>query len=688
MFTDIQGYTALMQENEEKAIQVRDKHRRIFNSITEKHKGRVLQYYGDGTLSIFDSAIDAVECGIEMQLEFQKDPVIPVRVGIHEGDILLSEEEIIGDGVNIASRIESLAVSGSVFISDKIYDDIKNQKSITTKRMGSFVLKNVKNPVDVYAISNDGLMVPSKDQIKGKVKETIEDQSITKSINRSYLRKYQIPGILSLILVITAILFYMNEGFKGVGSDVTIDRSIAIIPFVNLSNDKEQDYFSDGISEDILTQISNIGDLRVISRSSVMRYKNTKMPSQEIAKELGVNHILEGSVRKYGDKMRIAVQLIDIKSDKLLWARTFDHRKVDDVFVIQSQVSKEVAKALKAELTLQEEEDINKKPTENIEAYELYLQGLYHLRSGSMEGLKKSYPLLQQAIDLDSEFAEAYAGIADYYINLGAWRGDLTPELASNEAMPYVMRALELDPNLKNARNQLGTIKWWFEWDFAGAEKEYIKGKSPGNQGHYYGFFLMLMGRFSEAEEHFVKSHQLNPMDVYDRTHRGVIQYYLNNHERSIEILKEGIDLFPNALTGYHKLGKIYLNVGNYREAIKILEQGMVLANERIPSFLGELSIAYFKSGQPEKTEEIIEELKSFESKGSQGSPSFFLAQIYAGIGELGLAFKWLEKSYKAHDVEMIWLKIEPQFNSLRNDPRFTELLERVGFTDYNENET
>ena len=157
MFTDIQGYTALMQQNEQKAIQVRDKHRRIFNSITEKYKGRILQYYGDGTLSIFDSAIDAVKCGIEMQLDFQKDPAIPVRIGIHTGDIIFSEEEIIGDGVNVASRIESLAVPGSVFISEKVYDEIKNQESIKTSLMKTFKLKNVEKPIEVYAISNKGL---------------------------------------------------------------------------------------------------------------------------------------------------------------------------------------------------------------------------------------------------------------------------------------------------------------------------------------------------------------------------------------------------------------------------------------------------------------------------------------------------------------------------------------------------
>ena len=264
MFTDIQGYTALMQEDEEQAVKIRSEHRKIFNSTTQKYHGEILQYYGDGTLSIFDSAINAVKCGIEMQLEF----TIPVRIGIHTGDIIHNKEEIIGDCVNIASHIESLAVVGSVFVSGKVYDDIKNQKLINTKIIGSFVLKNVKDPVDIYAISNDGLVVPSRDQIKGKIKEEIEEKPTAKSnLFRSYPGKYVIPGILILILLSAAIFFYMKGGVKGFGSDGTIDRSIAIVPFVNLSNDQEQDYFCDGIFDDILTQISKIGNLIVISRS-------------------------------------------------------------------------------------------------------------------------------------------------------------------------------------------------------------------------------------------------------------------------------------------------------------------------------------------------------------------------------------------------------------------------------------
>jgi len=619
MFTDILDYSSLMKQDAPQVHILKERHHQILYSITKKYHGKVLQYYGGATLIIFQSAIDAVKCGIDLQSGFMKDPQIPVKIGIHTGDIISDGEEIIGDGVNVASRVKSLAVEGSVFISDKVYDEIRNQKSIQTQFLGTFNLKNVDRPVDMHVVSNDPLTVPPLDQLdQTSVQKIGGEAQVAPAWFHGHWKKLTVAGFFLLIILIAGVTLLVRRVEIGLGQEV--EKTIAVLPFINLSKDLEQEYFSDGITEDIITQLSKIGDLKVISRTSVMGFKNTTKTTQEIAKQLEVTHILEGSVRKNEDRVRISTQLIDAKTDKHLWANTFD-RNLEDIFAIQREVSMEVARALKAELTPKEEEDINKKPTDNTEAYELYLQGIYHLRSGSMEGLNKSYPLLRQAINLDPEFAEAYSGIADYYINQGAWRGVLTPELAKKEAMPYVMKALELDPNSKNARNQLSTIKWWFEWDFPGAEKEYIKGKALGNYG-YYGFFLLLMGRFQTAEVHFVESHRINPMDAHDRVNRGVVQYFLNRPQQSIKILKDGIDLFPNNLSGYHKLGKIYLNVGNYDEAIKTLEQGMVVSNERIPSFLGDLAIAYFKSGQPDKAEEIIEELKTLESKGSQGSPS------------------------------------------------------------------
>ena len=677
MFTDILDYSSLMQQDAPQVHILKERHHQILYSITKKYHGKVLQYYGGATLIIFQSAIDAVKCGIDLQSGFMKDPQIPVKIGIHTGDVIFDGEEIIGDGVNVASRVESLAVNGSVFISDRVYDEIRNQKSIQTQFLGTFNLKNVDRPIDLHVVSNDPLTVPAPDQFdQTRVQKTGGEAQVAPAWFHGHWKKLTVAGFSLLIILIAGVTLLVRRVEIELGQE--LEKTIAVIPFINLSKDLEQEYFSDGITEDIITQLSKIGDLKVISRTSVMGFKNTTKTTQEIAKQLEVTHILEGSVRKNEDRVRISIQLIDANTDKHLWANTFD-RNMEDIFALQREVSMEVARALKAELTLKEEEDINKKPTENTEAYELYLQGLYHLRSGSMEGLNKSYPLLRQAINLDPEFAEAYAEIAGYYIRQGSWRGILTPELAKKEAMPYVLKALELDPNSENGRTQLGTIKWLFEWDFAGAEKEYIRGKSSRTY-RFYGFFLLLMGRFQDAEDHFAESRRLNPMDPHDRTHRGVVQYFLNHPQRAIKILKDGISFYPNVLSGYHKLGKIYLNLGNYDEAIETLELGMEVDKDRIPSFLGDLAIAYFKSGQPEKAKEIIEELKSIESKGLQGSPSFYLAQIYAGIGELELAFETLEKSYEAHEVEMIWLKIEPQFNSLRNDPRFTDLLKRVGF--------
>ena len=396
MFTDIQGYTAMMQQDEEQAIKIRERHRDIFDSTTQKYQGKVLQYYGDGTLSIFNSAIDAVKCGIEMQLAYQLVPKIPVRVGIHTGDIIFSEEEIIGDGVNVASRIESLAVAGSVFISDKVYDEIKNQKSIQTQTIGTFELKNVERPVNVFVISNEGLVVPKTRETKqmtgtfwAEVKRrglirsgvaylvvvlllilllreanswlTLPDWSMQILIsvlavgfplamylawnyerspegfvNTTSMQSWQNPYsagqrkpltgtfiIAGLALVIVIMYLYPRflsvdrnqEPINSTLEPAVMNKSIAVLPLVNMSNDPDQEYFSDGLTEDILTQLSKIGELRVVSRTSIMRYKNTTKSIPEIGVELGVAHILEGSVRKYGDKVRISVQLIEAATD-------------------------------------------------------------------------------------------------------------------------------------------------------------------------------------------------------------------------------------------------------------------------------------------------------------------------------------------------------------------------------------
>jgi tetratricopeptide (TPR) repeat protein len=274
------------------------------------------------------------------------------------------------------------------------------------------------------------------------------------------------------------------------------------------------------------------------------------------------------------------------------------------------------------------------------------------------------------------KFAEAYAGIAGYYIRQGAWRGQLSPEVARKEALQYAHKALELNPELKSAHIRMGTIKFWYEWDFRNAEMEY----KMGGTSEVHGFFLLMMGRFEEAEAMFDELYGRDPFETHDRPHRGVTQYFLGNQNKALRILRSGVNFHPDVLTGYHKLGKIQLAMGQYPDCIETIESGMDICKEKLPAMLSDLAIAYYKTGNMDQFNNLILELEEWVSKGTQGSPSFFMAQAYSGIGEQEKAFEWLEKAYQDREVEMIWLKIEPQFRSIRNDPRYKDLMKKVGF--------
>ncbi|MDX1285829.1 MAG: adenylate/guanylate cyclase domain-containing protein, partial [Draconibacterium sp.] len=302
MFTDIQGYTSLMHKDEEQAIKIRNKHRKVFKEITEKYNGRILQYYGDGTLSIFDSAYEAVKCGVELQEQFMKEPVVPVRIGIHSGDIVCKEDEVIGDGVNIASRIESIAVPGSVMISGKVYDEIKNQSSIDSTRLNAFEFKNVAKIIEVYCISNEGLVVPKASELSGK---TVDNFSNYKKENERLRRKNRRQRVIYMALaVITlfAVLFASYNYWSSQSKIKKVDRSIAVLAFRNMSGDPSQEYFSDGISEEILNSLVKIEGLKVAGRTSSFSYKGKDVDIQTIGNELGVSMVLEGSIRKSEDR--------------------------------------------------------------------------------------------------------------------------------------------------------------------------------------------------------------------------------------------------------------------------------------------------------------------------------------------------------------------------------------------------
>ncbi|HZV70273.1 MAG TPA: adenylate/guanylate cyclase domain-containing protein [Saprospiraceae bacterium] len=287
MFTDMTGYTALMQEDEKTAKILQSRQRQVLEKFIPGYNGKIMQYYGDGTLSIFTSAIDAVLSAVEIQKELQNEPKVALRIGLHSGDITYDDEGIYGDCVNVASRVESISVPGAVIISDKIYDEIKNQTEIKTSLLGRFNLKNVKRQVDVYAVTNEGLVIPTAAQI----------------------------------------------GMKA-GSE----RSIAVLPFVNMSSDAENEYFSDGISEEILNALSRVEGLQVSARTSSFSFKGKNEDVRQVGNKLGVSAVLEGSVRRSGKRIRITAQLVNTSDGYHIWSENYDS-DLEDIFQVQDEIS-------------------------------------------------------------------------------------------------------------------------------------------------------------------------------------------------------------------------------------------------------------------------------------------------------------------------------------------------------------
>ncbi len=677
MFTDIVGYTALMQQNEEKAIQVRDKHRRIFNSITEKYKGRVLQYYGDGTLSIFDSAIDAVKCGIELQLGFQKDPAIPVRIGIHTGDIIFSEEEIIGDGVNVASRIESLAVPGSVFISEKVYDEIKNQESIKTSMLKTFKLKNVEKPIEVYAISNVGLIVPKPEDIEGKTDTDLASSPEKQEQHKSKIRKRG-----SLAIIITTIIAAFVIGYLKFGTDINSSsdnlESIAVLPFVNMSGDPEQEYFGDGISEEILNYLAQLPGIKVAGRTSSFSFKNKDLKIQEIGSSLGVSTILEGSVRKMGNRVRITAQLIKVDDGFHLWSQRFD-RDLTDIFAIQDEIAKAVVDRLKITLTGKLTLPETRQQTTNTEAYQLYLKGrtlVYKRGTALFEGVE----MFKKCIELDSNYALAYAGLSDAY-SMISFYGLMPPNEVNSYAIQYANRAMELAPNLAESRNASASVALLFEKDYIRVAQEYRKALqfNPAftqSRTLYSAIYhQMLKGNNTEAIKQALLSVNLDPLSYYANTLCGMVYGVAGNLEEALQKSEYGYQLDPDSYLANWNLGNIYHWLGNYEKAAKVYEKALEISGQH-PWTLMEMLVMYMEMGKEEEARKIYDKL--IERATYEYVQPTVLGVCAAALGEDELALEFMNRALETNDPFMLPTAMWPSFKALRSLPGFQEIWERL----------
>ena len=627
MFTDMVGYTALMQENERLAKILRDKHREVLERLVLEHRGQILQYYGDGTLSIFGSVIEAAMCATKIQQELQVEPKVPLRIGLHAGDVVYDDEGVYGDGVNIASRIENIAVPGSVLISDKINDELKNHQDISTFFLGKYNLKNVKSPVKLYAVSASGLVIPSFRDLEGKTSNS--------------------------------------------------DNSIAVLPFINLSGDKDNEYFSDGITEELLNALAKVDGLQVTSRTSSFAFKGKNIDIREIGRQLGVKIVLEGSVRKYGKRVRVTAQLINADDGYHKWSDTFD-RDLEDIFAVQDEITSSIVDQLKNSITLKKPaESLVKATTKNIDAYNLYLKGLFNWNKWSPDFIQKGIKYFEKAITICPDFALAYARLSACYVFLGA-AGFMSNKIAYSKAKDYAVKSFELDNMLIDAQLSLGMVKYFNDWDWEGAEKCFLKAleinPNSAETHQYYSMLLTTLGYHKKALKEAEFAHQLDPLNAPVSYILSFIYFNNNQLELAIEQHKKTLEIDPEFGDTLNSLAWIYLKSSEFEKSMEIFNN-----NLRDPAYKAKavsgLGYAYAKLDQTEKS---ISYLKQLEEMDSDDMPlDMDRAIIYTGLGDWDKVFNLLNSAIDKRLGGLNFINGK-YWKDIHDHPKFRDLLQRM----------
>lgn len=665
LFTDIVGYTGMMQQDEQNAVAVTKRYTSVLKQLIPLHAGEILNDYGDGCLCSFPSATGAIHCAIEIQEQLRNEPKVPLRIGIHIGEILFEEGKIFGDGVNVASRIQSLGQANTILFSKEIFDKLKNQPGFKSVSLGNFEFKNVDEPMEVFALANEGLRVPKKEDISGKLKD----------IKKKSTRNKWLIASLVLIVVIFSALFISKAvnhktGFKGT------DRSIVILPLNNYTNNPNEASLIAGITDEITTQLAKVSDIKVIGRTSAVLFRNSKKPLDQIAETLGVSAYLEGSVQQAGDRIHINAQLVDARTQEHIWADSYD-RDLKDIFSMEIQVAKQIAGQLHAKLTDAEKSSIGKRPTENVEAYKFYTKGRLFADRRTLAGFDSAEANYNKALELDPNYALAYAGLADLYIvNLKG--------LSQKEAIPiakdFASKALLIDSALSEALTSLGFTQSAYDYDWAQSkitlEKAIHYNSNYSRAYLFYGNLLQYTGEDSQEGIHELKKAlTFDPLSSNLNYVLGRNYYFGHNYDSAQEQLKKTLVLSPTFHLAQGNLVFVLLAQKNYPEAFHAIETlDTATVYKRLYNKATTLSYAYAVSGNKTLAKS---ELEKSLAKYPDQSP-YNIAQVYVALGDYNKALEKLEQAYETRDVWMYVIKVDPAFDPIRNEAQFKALLRKM----------
>jgi adenylate cyclase len=547
---DVQGYSRLMGQDEERTLRALSACREVIDAVIHQHRGRIVGTAGDSVLAEFASVVDAVRCAVEIQRQLKaKNADLPAhrrmefRIGVNLGDVMVDGEQIYGDGVNIAARLESLAEAGGICVAGTVYDQIENKLALNYEYLGEQIVKNITRPVRVYKVQ---LEVPSPLVGEGQGEGAAGRVGVVQ------------PSPPDLPPLITQAALPLPD-----------KPSIAVLPFVNMSSDPEQEYFSDGITEDLITDLSRLSGLFVIARNSTFTYKGKAVKVEDVGRELGVQYVLEGSVRKAGTRVRITTQLVDATTSHHLWAERYD-RELKDIFALQDEIVQKIVVTLKLQLTLWEQGVLVRQSTNNLEAYDYHLRGLEYYWRTTKEANVQARQMCERAIELDPHYADAYVRVGWTYLLGWAFQWSQDPQTLE-QALRLAQKAIALDDTLPGAHSLLGSVylfKKQHEQAIVEGERAIVLDPNNSNSYLVLADILTWVGRSEEAIGLMEMAMRLNPRSPVNYLFILGRAYRLTGrHEEAIATFKKALTHNPNYLGAHFQLAGIYSELGRDEDA-------------------------------------------------------------------------------------------------------------------------
>lgn len=656
MFTDIVGYTAMMQRNEQEGLAKVRRFSEVMESEVKANEGEVLQFMGDGCLCIFHSAVQAMHAAQAIQLALKTEPQVPLRIGIHIGDIVMQEGNIYGDGVNLASRVESMGVAGSILVTERVIHDVKSHPEFEMISLGDFRFKNVTKPMEVFALANEGIVVPKAEDMGGKLAPP--------RIQRPpFQPKYLWLGLVFAILF-GAAGWYFSQ-MELVEDDhpeiVAADPIIAVLPFRDLSPAQDQGFFCEGTAEEILNALAKLKGIKVLGRASSFSFQGKQLGLKEVGQQLNATVLLDGSVRRAGNNIRVNVQLINVEDESTLWSKQYDQQEVD-IFAIQEDIARKVLDQLQITLLPGENQSLLAEQTQNPQAYEWYLKGTYALIPGA-RNIDEAIDHLEKAIALDSLYYFAHVKFGVALFKKGIYSGE-GPYFEKGKQI--LQRAIMINPNLPDAYAELSEIVLMKDADFEAAEKLITTAISKGypRVNRLSAYVLTVKEQYSEAIGIMEAMVEKDPLSVVAKATLSRIYLFAQEYEKEIAFSEEALDQHPGQSSILRHRADAMLNMGMAEEALTVFQElvgyngygayGLVICNQRLD--------------QDTKARDLMAEYRSVLRDVD-------LAYCHVGFNQADSTFYYLERAIKNKELGILYIPCSGFLEPLYDDPRYQAIL-------------